>query len=494
MRQNVVPEVPVLIVGAGPAGLTAAITLARYGVDSLVVERRADLSSLPRATAVSTRTMEIMRTFGLEERVRSGGIDVEWNAWITETLASPVGVPMPLGFPTREEAALISPTTPACVPQDHLEPVLLDHLRSFPGVDIRFSTELVTLEQDSEWATATLLDTASERTIAVRARYVLAADGAHSRVRAVLGIPMEGPDNLIEHSTVLFEAPLWEVLGDRRHGIYVITHPEAAGIFVPVGADDRWLYGRELAQAHQRPENTDSLADLLRTASGIPWLRPRIERLGSFSFAAQIASRYREQRVFLIGDAAHRVTPRGGTGMNTAIHDGFDLAWKLGWVLSGWAEPELLDTYETERRPVGLLNTARSADPNGSQREAAEGLVADLGDRIPHAWLSHDGARTSTLDLLGPGLTLLTDEHGGIWRHALPSTVATIVTHIVDEPAAEALGMRGGGAVLVRPDAKPIATWLEAVQDPVSAMAAAVTGMAVRTNGPVPAWQRVLAS
>lgn len=98
MYQNSASEVSVLVVGAGPAGLTAAITLARYGVDVLLVERRADLSSLPRATAVSTRTMELMRSFGLEERIRSGGIDVEWNAWITENLASPAGAAMPLGF------------------------------------------------------------------------------------------------------------------------------------------------------------------------------------------------------------------------------------------------------------------------------------------------------------------------------------------------------------------------------------------------------------
>jgi 2-polyprenyl-6-methoxyphenol hydroxylase-like FAD-dependent oxidoreductase len=484
MYQDTAREVSVLVVGAGPAGLTAAITLARYGVDVLLVERRADLSSLPRATAVSTRTMELMRSFGLEERVRSGGIDVEWNAWITESLTSPVGAAMPLGFPTRWQAALVSPTTPACVPQDHLEPVLLDYLRSFPAVDIRFGTELVTLEQDSESVTVGLWDASEQTSFEVRAGYVVAADGAHSSVRAMLGIPMEGPDNLVEHSTVLFRAPLWDVLGDRRHGIYVITRPEAAGVFVPVGADGRWLYGREFAHGQSRPEemSRDGLTNLLRMASGVPSLQPRIERVGSFSFAAQIASRYRQQHVFLAGDAAHRVTPRGGTGMNTAVHDGFDLAWKLGWVLSDWAEARLLDTYESERRPVGLHNTARSADPDGSQRKAAEGLAADLGDRIPHVWIDRDGARISTLDLLGPSLTLLTDEYGGFWRHALPSTVATIATQVVDEAAAERLGIRGGGAALVRPDGRPIAIWAEAMPDPAGAMAAATSGMAMCTN------------
>jgi 2-polyprenyl-6-methoxyphenol hydroxylase-like FAD-dependent oxidoreductase len=440
--------------------------------------------------------MEIIRSFGLEQKVLSGGVDVEWDAWVTETLASPAGVPMPLGFPTREEVARVSPAAPACVPQDHLEPVLLDYFRSFANADVHFGAELVELHQDSEWVTATIRNAASQRTVSIRARYVVAADGAHSRIRELLNIPMEGPDNLVDHSTVLFRAPLWDVLGDRRHGLYVITQPDAVGIFVPVGADDRWLYGQETTEGPQRVADlsSDGLTSLLRTASGVPTLQPRIERLGRFTFAAQIASQYRDQRVFLVGDAAHRVTPRGGTGMNTAIHDGFDLAWKLGWVLLDWATPELLDTYEADRRPVGLHNTARSADPDGSRRDAADGLAADLGDRIAHAWTGRDEARSSTLDLLGPGLTLLTDEYGGMWRRALPSMVATITSQVVDEAAASALGVRGGGAVLVRPDAKPVATWTAAVPDLAGAITAAVTAMGMRTTDQVaPAWPRTLA-
>ena len=110
------------------------------------------------------------------------------------------------------------------------------------------------------------------------------------------------------------------------------------------------------------------------------------------------------------------------------------------------------------------------------------GLTADLGDRIAHAWTWHDGARVSTLDLVGPGLTLLTDEYGGIWRHAVPNVATAIDAHTVDSAAAAALGIHGGGAVLVRPDAKPLATWTAAVADPANAMAAAVTGMAQRST------------
>src|SRR4051812_28863155 len=140
-------DVPVVVVGAGPAGLAAAIALARLGVETMLVERRAELSSLPRATAISLRTMELIRSWGLEDPVRAGGVDVEWVGWSSATLTTVAdGSPWPVGMPTLEQAAVLSPTTPACVPQDHLEPVLLDHLRSFPGARVHLHTDVVAIE------------------------------------------------------------------------------------------------------------------------------------------------------------------------------------------------------------------------------------------------------------------------------------------------------------------------------------------------------------
>ena len=123
----------VIVVGAGPAGLTAAITLARSGVDCIVVERRNELSSLPRATVVSTRSMELIRSWGIEHDVRAGGDAVEWLLWECTTLADAAnGAGIAVGYPSIEQSAMASPTSPACVPQDHLERVLLSHLRSYP--------------------------------------------------------------------------------------------------------------------------------------------------------------------------------------------------------------------------------------------------------------------------------------------------------------------------------------------------------------------------
>jgi putative polyketide hydroxylase len=476
-----VPEIPVLVVGAGPAGLAAALELARYEVPVLLAEQRLEPSRLPRATAISTRSMELVRSWGLEEQVRAAALDVSWDGWASETLAAAAGgEPFPLGYPTPAQAAVISPTTPACVPQDHLEPVLLDDLRARPAAAVRFGTELVALRADPEGATAVLREPATGASTTVRARYVVGADGAHSAVRAQVAIPLRGPDRLVEHLTVLFRAPeLWPLVGERRHGIYVVTEPTAAGVFVPAGQGDRWLYGQEWEPDRQRltdyPE--DRLVTLIRAGAGADGVQPRIERLGSFSFAAQIVDSYRAGPVFLAGDAAHRVTPRGGTGLNTALQDGHDLGWKLAWVVRGWAGAELLDSYEAERRPVGMHNTARSADPGGSVRTVEDALPVDIGGRIAHV---RTPTGVSTLDLLGQGLTLFTGPDGTAWRGAAARLTGAAPLHVrvLDAITAAALGVRGDGALLVRPDGWPAARWSE------STAADAVLRSGVRLVGP----------
>src|SRR5829696_1172266 len=405
-------RVPVLVVGAGPAGLVAGLTLARYGVEVLLVEKRSSISTRSRALVLSTRSVEILRTFGLEDDVRAASADIEPVGWMAPTLAAAAteGHLMPLGHPTHEQAATVSPTRPAWASQDQVEPLLLAGLRRAPGVAVRFDCELVTVREDGDGVLATLRETRSGRTREVRADYLIGADGARGVVRNNLGIDMSGPGEQGEYEAVDFRAPLAHVVGDRSFGLAFITHPGARGILARRGAGDLWHYGVPCRPGSPKLADRSGreLAELVATAAGVPGLEPDIVHITAYVFGAEIADRYGDGRVFLAGDSAHRMTPRGGTGMNTAIQDAYDLGWKLGWVLRGWAGPDLLDTYEPERRPVGEHNVTRSADPDGAKRQAEEALPWDLNGRMAHRWLQHLGRTVSTLDLLGTGLTLFT--------------------------------------------------------------------------------------
>ena len=258
-----------------------------------------------------------------------------------------------------------------------------------------FGHELVGLHQYSEGIEAGIVDDGSVEQ-RVNARYVVAADWAHSTARSLLGIGMEGPDELAVFERVEFTADLDDAVGDRRHALYVLKHSLVDGaVLARRGREDHWSLSRELALdspgLDERSEQ--DVVGLLRVATGVGDLDVEIERFSRFASAAQIAEQYRDGDCWLIGDAAHRMIPRGGTGMNTGIQDAFDLGWKIAWVLRDWAPFRLLDTYELERRPIALHNIGRAASAGGARRSTDEALPWDLDDRLTHCWVDHGGER-----------------------------------------------------------------------------------------------------
>ena len=214
--------------------------LARYGVETLLVERRRRLSGLPRATVVSTRTMELMRSWGLEDRGagRAASTSSGSGGPARRSRRRPPGGTLPLGLPTREQSALISPTGPACVPQDHLEPVLLRHLRSRPSVRVALGAEVGRVDNGPDGVRALLRDRATGSGPAGTRATWSRPTARTAPSGAALEIAMRGPDDLAAAVSALFRAPLWDLVGPHRYGLYDVTHPERRGR-APAGGPGR---------------------------------------------------------------------------------------------------------------------------------------------------------------------------------------------------------------------------------------------------------------
>jgi 2,4-dichlorophenol 6-monooxygenase len=352
-------EVPVLVVGAGPVGAAAAILLEQQGLASLVVERRAGPQPAPAAHVVNGRTFEILRAAGVDPGPISAACKDPGDAgqvlWVTTLVGEELGrLPFERQGP---DAEAYTPTPLRNLSQHRLEPILLDHARK-RGVEVALRHEWESAQQDADGVVSRVRDLATGAVRTIRSRWLLAADGAGSRVRKALAIEPVGPPRLASFVMIHFEANLRPLVGHRPAVLYWTTQPGATGTFVAHDLDSTWVFMHAWDPERERAEDytEERCAALVRAALGTDAADFRIRTIRPWHMSAQVAERYREGRIFLLGDAAHRFPPTGGLGLNTGVHDAHNLAWKLASVEAGRAGASLLDTYQSERRPVAQEN------------------------------------------------------------------------------------------------------------------------------------------
>ncbi|MEV5868754.1 FAD-dependent monooxygenase [Streptomyces tendae] len=359
-------RVPVLVVGGSLVGLSTSVFLGRLGVRHTLVERHAGTSIHPRGRGNNVRTMEIFRVAGTEPDIRRAAATLADNHGIlqTPTLVGDAGEWLFKQIDPGNGLARFSPSSWCLCSQNDLEPELLTHAANLGG-DLRFGTELLSFEADTEGVTAIVKSRETGEHTTIRADYLVAADGPRSPVREQLGIGQSGPGDLFHNVSITFRSRrLADVVGDRRFIVCYLTEENADGALLPVDNRENWVF-----HAPWHPEQGETVEDFtdercaahIRRAIGDPDLDVEITGRAPWHAAQRVARSYRSGRVLLAGDSAHEMSPTGAFGSNTGIQDAHNLAWKLAAVLEGWAGEGLLDTYDMERRPVAEATSARAA-------------------------------------------------------------------------------------------------------------------------------------
>ena len=497
-----------IIVGGSLVGLSAAAFLAWHGTTPLLVERHAGTAIHPRAGGFNPRTMELFRTLAIEDAVRAAQDLSFENSGIlrVESLAGKelgwFDAPyLQLRDPDRDR---VSPCGWGRLMQNRLEPILRARAESL-GAQLRFSTELVSVEQDADEVRAVIRDRKRQTERTVHAQYLIAADGSKSTVRQQLGIAAEGPGALSHMLSILFQADLGPALRGRR---FALCHIENGAIHggVLILQDDRTLlavpYDPSRGEAPSDFTPTRCI-EIVRAAIGVPDLEVTLHSVLPWELAAQVATQLQAGRIFLAGDAAHVLPPTGAFGANAGIQDVHNLAWKLAYVLKQRAGRALLDTYAKEREKVAhftvqqavarsvqrfgrlqasdvkvspivddLLvmmgyryqSTAIHADAAAPPYEDPRSPSGQPGGRAAHVMLrrTSDEARLSTIDLFRQSFTLLAGRTADpakfraiADRLNLPIQIYTVggdELQDADGRFQEAYGIGEAGVVLVRPD------------------------------------------
>ncbi len=400
MTTTTIPaEVEIAIVGAGPAGLTAAIELAALGVDVALFERRDSTSPLPRAHLLNQRTMEIFDDLGVAADVYAmSPPDDRWHrvAWYTSLGGERPGQGREIGHmhawgggPDAGRYAAASPNPYANVPQMRLDRALADHAEKCCPGRIFFGHEVVEIDAGGDGVELDVHVVSRGESRKVHARYVIGADGGRTITKA-LGVPMVGPTELLDMVTMHVTADLSPWITDEQVLLYYFIDPKGQGGFrgtiCAMGPDTwgsqtrQWAFHQAFPMGSRDSDDIDTLSARFRDIVGIPDLEFDIQAVSHWTFEGVVAERYRVGNAFLVGNSAHRHPPTGGLGLNTAVQDVHNLCWKLAHVLRGQADDALLDTYGAERRPVGEFNVAHSLENAGGHRRiaAALGLTEDI--------------------------------------------------------------------------------------------------------------------
>lgn len=391
-------SVDVAIVGGGPAGLTAAIALAQLGVDVAVFERRNTTSALPRAHLLNQRTMEVFDAIGVADDVYAmSPPEDRWHrvAWYTSLAGDRPGQGREIGHihawgggPDAARYAAVSPNRYANVPQMRLDPLLRTHAdRHCPG-RIHYGHEVTDIRNTDGGVELGVRDNDTGTIRTIDARYCIGADGGRT-VSSLLGVAMEGPTQLLDMVSMHVSADLSPWIHDDEVLLYYFVDPAGRagfrGSMCAMGPDTwgsqsrEWAFHQAFAWGTKTGMDEESLKDRFRDILGLPELEFEVHAVSHWEFEGVTAERYRVGNVFLVGNAAHRHPPTGGLGLNTAVQDVDNLCWKLAQVLRRTAAPGLLDTYESERRPIGLFNVRHSLENAGAHAKiaAALGLGSD---------------------------------------------------------------------------------------------------------------------